>query len=211
MKMIIRALFVILLFLTSKVFSYEPAEGNITATLGPYFSKTNFEGSKSGATPKIMNGFALIVLGDINQYSSLEIGTFVMPKLFFREEGGKYISEQTQIVQITMGYRYWINPYFSTSAAFYSSYSTGVVGIIHNDFPPNQEINTSARDITEYGFDFALQGDIWNTEKFAVSLEGRYSTSVTSKKSESGDHYGFLLSLRYLIQKGRSSQEKTSP
>lgn len=189
-----------MLFLTAKSFAYDPAEGKVTATLGPYFTKTNFQGSSSGASPTVMNGFGLIALGDINSYSSLEIGTFVMPKLYFREEGGKYITEQTQIVQITMGYRYWINPYFSTSAAFYSSYSMGTVGRIHNDFPPGQEINTSARDTTEYGFDFALQGDLWSQNKFAVSLEGRYSASVTSKKNEHSDHYGFLLGLRYLVQ-----------
>ena len=208
MRNIIRALSIILLFLTVKAFAYNPAEGKVTATFGPYYTKTNFPTTRSGASPKIMNGFGLIALGDINSYGSLEIGTFVMPKLFFREEGGMVIVEQTQIVQITMGYRYWINPYFSTSLAFYSTYSMGNVGRLHNDFPPGQEIDTSARDITEYGFDFALQGDLWSSDKMAVSLETRYSPSVTSKRNEDSDHYGVLLGIRYLIQATKKVETK---
>lgn len=204
---IIKALSIILLCLTSKAFAYIPAEGNVTATFGPYLTQTNFHPSPTGARPSVMPGFGVIALGDVNKYGSLEIGAFILPKLFFRNEGEKYISEKTNIVQITMGYRYWINPYFSTSAAFYSSYSTGTVGIIHNDFPPGQEINTSARDITEYGFDFALQGDLWSNDQVAVSLEGRYSAAVTAKKNEHEDHYGVLLGLRYLIQ-SRAPQKR---
>ena len=211
MRNIIRALFIILLFLTSKALAYQPKEGKVTATLGPYFTQTNFKGSSSGAVPGVMSGFGLIALGDFSSYSSLEIGMFTMPKLFFRESVGKYISEQTQILQFTMGYRYWINPYFSTSLAFFSTYSMGLVGIIHSDFAPGQEIDTSARDVTEYGFDVALQGDLWKNDKMAVTLEGRYSASVTNKPDEHGDHYGFLLGFRYLVQEDKVVQKRPTP
>jgi len=208
MGTIIRLVLIILLFLSSNAFAYNPAEGKVTATFGPYYTKTRFPGAGSGAEAKIMNGFGLIALGDISDHGSLEIGTFVLPKLFFRQSNGLYITEQTEIVQITMGYRYWINPYFSTSAAFYSSYSMGNVGIIHNDFPPGQEIDTSARDITEYGIDFALQGDLWSSDRLAVTLETRYSASVTNKQNEYGDHYGVLLGLRYLVQEDKVVEQK---
>lgn len=200
MKNIIRVLFVILLFHTEKSFAYDPVEGQVTAILGPYFNKTNFAGVNSGINSTYLGGVGLIAVGDINQKGSLEIGMFYMPQMFFREQGPRLIAEKTQVMHISMGYRRWINPYFSTSLSFYSSYSMGEPIIIYSDFPLGSEIDTSARDITEYGLDWSLQGDLWSYDKFAVIFEGRYSLSVTSKQDEKSDQYGFLLGLRYLVQ-----------
>ena len=72
--------------------------------------------------------------------------------------------------------------------------------IIHSTFAAGAEIDTSARDTTEYGFDWAVQGDIWSNDKMAVIAETRYSLSVTSKEKEKSDHYGLMLGIRYLIQ-----------
>lgn len=177
-----------------------PQEGNVTATLGSFFYKTNFQDSPTGASSPNRAGLSLIAVGDINTVGSLEIGLFDLHKIYFRDELGKYIAEEKEVMHITMGYRYWINPYFSTSLSFYSSYSLGETKLIHSDFAPGLEIDTSAQDTTEYGFDWAVQGDVWGNEKWAVVGEARYSLSVTSKPAEKSDHYGFMLGLRYAIQ-----------
>lgn len=192
--------FSVVFLVCSSVSAYTPSEGNVTATLGTFGYKTNFSGSATGAASRNLAGLGLIALGDINNIGSLEIAMFDLHKVYFREEAGKYIAEEKEVIHITMGYRYWINPYFSSSLSFYSSYSLGEVRLVHSDFAPGTEIDTSARDTTEYGFDFAFQGDIWSSEKWAVIGEARYSLSVTSKKSEQSDHYGVMLGVRYQIQ-----------
>ncbi len=184
----------------NQVQAYTPQEGNVTATLGTFIYKTNFSGSNSGAKSPNLAGLGLIALGDINSFGSLEIAMFDLHKIYFREELGKHIAVEKEVIHITLGYRYWINPYFSSSLSFYSSYSLGDPRLVHSDFLPNTEIDTSANDTTEYGFDLAIQADLWSSEKWAVTSEGRYSLSVTSKKNENADHYGIMLGLRYLIQ-----------
>ncbi len=180
--------------------AYTPHEGNVTATLGTLVYKTNVKDSVTGASSPYLGALGLTALGDINDFGSLEIAMFDLHKIYFRDELGKFIAVEKEVIHITMGYRYWINPYFSTSLSFYSSYSLGDTRIIHSDFLPGTEIDTSANDTTEYGFDLAVQGDLWSQEKWAVISEARYSLSVTSKKSESADHYGVMLGVRYQIQ-----------
>lgn len=199
MSSIINFSLVIFIFI-NQAQAYTPQEGNVTATLGTFIYKTNFNGSDTGATSPNLAGLALVALGDINSIGSLEIALFDLHKIYFRDQLGKYIGVEKEVIHITMGYRYWINPYFSSSLSFYSSYSLGDTQIIHSDFLPGTEIDTSANDTTEYGFDLAVQGDLWSNEKWAVISEARYSLSVTSKKSEQADHYGIMLGLRYQIQ-----------
>ena len=199
MYFIINLSLIIFLFITQAQ-AYTAQEGNVTATLGAFVYKTNFNGSDSGASSAKLAGLGLIALGDINSNGSLEIAIFDLHKVYFREELGKYVAVEKEVIHITMGYRYWINPYFSTSLSFYSSYSLGDLRIVHSDFLPGTEIDTSANDTTEYGFDLAVQGDLWSAEKWAVISEVRYSLSVTSKKNENADHYGIMLGLRYQIQ-----------
>ncbi len=197
-----RAVFLFITFLLTSnlALGYTPREGNVTATLGTFAFKTNFSGSQTGAASRTLAGLGLIALGDINHIGSLEIAMFDLHKVYFREENGKYLAEEKEVIHITMGYRYWINPYFSSSLAFYSSYSLGEIRLVHSDFAPGTEIDTSARDTTEYGFDLAVQGDIWGNDRWAVVSEVRYSLSVTSKKNENSDHYGAFIGLRYQVQ-----------
>lgn len=189
-----------MLFLTGKSFAYDPVEGQVTATLGPIYTRTNYGGFNSEFNSSFKGGTGLVVLGDFNEHASLEISMFYMPQMFFREVDGLRIVEKTQLMHIGMGYRRWLSPYFSTSLAFYSSYSMGDPETIYTEFPATDKIDTSARDITEYGVDFALQGDLWSQDRLAVILEGRYSLSLTNKKGEKSDQYGAMLGLRYMVQ-----------
>lgn len=192
--------FGIFLTLSGPCLAYTPSAGNVSAILGPFVYKTNFRGSESGVTSPQLGGFGLMAVGDVDDKGSLEIAMFDMHKLYIRQQSGLFISEEKEVIHITMGYRWWLNSYFSTSLTFYSSYSLGDPKIIHSDFPIGAEIDTSARDTTEYGFDFALQSELWSQGKYAVVADARYSLSVTNKKNENSDHYGIFLGVRYEVQ-----------
>jgi len=198
----LKAFLLPIFLLTAKTsLAYTPEEGKVTATLGPYINKTNFQGNSSKDKSSYLGSYALIAVGDISSTGSLEIAMIYSPSmLFYREDAGKYLVERTQVMHITMGYRWWLSDNLSTSLAFYSAYSIGSHSIVSSDFAPPDLIDTSARDITEYGFDGAMQWEFWSNHKIAGVLEGRYSASVTSKKNENSDQYGILIGLRYLIQ-----------
>lgn len=196
-------IFLVILLLVFQASAYSPNEGNVTATLGTFLYKNNLGDKVSKLNSPSFSGLGLIALGDLNTIGSLEIAIFDLHKQYYREQAGYELVEEKEVVHITMGYRYWINPYFSSSLSFFSSYSMGEVKIIHTTFTPGTEIDTSARDTTEYGFDLAIQGDLYSSEIWAIVAEARYSLSVTSKENENSDHYGLMLGFRHLMQEKR--------
>ncbi len=176
--------------------------------LGPYVYRGNFGADVPGFESPVLSGSGLIVEGDLSNYGGLEISAFYMHKVFFREQNSRYIAEKVKMIYITMGYRRWFSENFSGGLSFYSSYPMGDGKVIYSDFP-TYSVNTSARDATEYGFDFSLQWEFWREEKWALALDARYSLSVTQKDHEDADHYGLLLGLKYEIQeKGQPKTEK---
>lgn len=194
-------LFAFIFFSSMKTFAYNAKEGNVSAILGPFIYKANFSGVASGTTSPDYVGTSLMAIGDISDHGSLELGIFYLPnKLYLRERYGNYLAERTQLVQITMGYRYWFTSYISGSLSFFSAYSLGNVDIAYSDFHGIDEPTTSARDKTEYGFDGALQYELWSKDRIALVTDVRYSRSVTSKEHEMADHYGYMLAVRYFIQ-----------
>ena len=188
------------LFYSISSLAYAPEEGNITSYFGPYIYKTNFRGSDTGATSPLMLGLGLVVDGDVNTKGSLEIALFLLNKTYYREEAGKFIAEQTALTHFTMGYRRWFTDTFSSSLSFSSGYSMGSPRIIHSDFPVGSEIDTSAKDTVEYGFDLSLQKELFKQPAYVVVIDARYSMSVTNKKNENSDHFGILLGFRYTVQ-----------
>lgn len=181
-------------------FAYIPEEGNVTATLGPYFNRTNFGDKPSGAESRTLRGWGLIAQGDANDKGALEIALFHTKRNFFREQGGLYVGEQAELIEIAMGYRVWLTKTFSFATDFYSSYTMGEQVLIHSDFPPGAAPDTSARDTTEYGLDFSLQTELFSYNRYALILDTRYSYSFTNKADERGDQYAALIGIKYLIQ-----------
>ncbi len=190
------------------VFAYDPADGNITVTAGSFAYKTIFphEDAGKGLVSGYHGNFGLIGNGDLDDKSSVEIGIFHMNKLFFRDQNGKTQVEQTQVMHISMGYRRWLNPYFSGGLGVYSGYPMDDTKVVHTDFALGTEIQTSARDKTEYGFDVSIQCEVWHNDMFSALVDARYIKSMTSKENEYADHYGLMLGLRYLFQDKRSKK-----
>lgn len=196
----LKILLVVLFFINQNINAYMPKEGNITAMLGPFVSRTDFQGSATHAKSPNFGGFGLIVQGDINSYGALEIAMMHFHKIYLREQQLLSQTEKIEQVHITMGYRYWMNPYFSTSLAFSSSYGIGDPQVVHSDFASSSQFDTSARDPVEYGFEFSLQSELWQNDRYSVIADGRYNLSVTNKEDEKGNHYGLFVGLKYLIQ-----------
>lgn len=190
------------------IFAYTLKEGNVTGIVGPYLYKTNFPASDSGANSPYLGDLGLIIQGDISDHSGLEIALFHMNKIYYRELDGKSITEETQLMHVTMGYRYFFNPYFSFSTAFYSAYALADPKILHSDFPLGSDVDTSARDTTEYGFDFSFQTELWGNGSNAIIADTRYAHSVTPKAGEKADHYGIFLGWKFLVQEKQHSEEK---
>ena len=180
--------------------AYDAADGNITVTFGPFLYRTIFPDTINGVSSGYHGDFGLILNGDLDHKGSLEIALFHMNKVYSRQEDAKTQVEQTQVMHISMGYRRWLNSYLSGALGFYSGYPMDDATVVHSDFVPGTEITTSARDKTEYGFDFSIVSEIWSNQTVSVVADARYAWSVTSQPHENADHYGFMLGVKYLFQ-----------
>lgn len=209
MKLIAGLLFIIFVTAHTQSLAHTAEEGKVTATLGPYINRTLFLGPYAKDLESYLGSYALIAVGDISPRGGLEIAMIYSPNiLFYRESAGKYIAERVQSIHITMGYHWWLTSRFSTSLAFYSAYSIGTPNIVYSEFSPANLVDTSARDVVEYGFDGAAQWELWSHQGLAAIIEGRYSASVTHKKDENSDNIGILIGLRYVVQEEKAIETR---
>ncbi len=188
------------LMLTTKLHSYVPKEGNISAILGPFVFKSDFTESNSGAKAPQNVGTSLIAIGDISNHGSLEVAFFYMNKVFMFHDDSNFLTLKTQLIHVTMGYRYWWTSYLSSSLAIFSAYPTGEISVIHSDFTGNSLPTTAAHAKAIYGVESAIQGELWSHGRYAVTSELRYSKALTTESANRANHYGLILSLRYFIQ-----------
>jgi hypothetical protein len=181
-----------------------PSSGNITAAFGPYVHQT--DDHHSGLNSPVDLGFGLIADGDVNSKGAIEVALYKYNMTYFRRQNGMTMSEVTDLLEITMGYRYWFWPWLSGALSFSSSYSMGAPRILQNQFPTGTEPETSAHATTMYGFGLDLQQQIWSSRQWGVIASERYLKSVTPRSGEKADQYGVLVGLRYLIQEGSSGK-----
>ncbi len=196
----LRLLLLLIVFLSVQSFAYTPKEGNVSVITGPFVSQTKFEPSGQQSPAPYLGGAVLMVQGDISDHGALEIAMIKMNKVFYREENGDFLSEQTELMHIALGYRKWFTPYFSGALDFFSSYTMGELNVLDRRVAAGHELETSASDVTEYGFDISVQGELWSSGRYAVIADARYSYNLTKKHDEKADHYGVLIGLKYFIQ-----------
>lgn len=189
-----------IIFLSLSLFAYKPKDGNLSATIGLLSYKTDFSSPKNEIESSVFSRPILILNGDLNNKGSLEIAMTHMYKLFLRDQDSQYQLEQAQFMHIGMGYRRWVNPIFSWSAAIYSEYPMKDKKVVYSDFAAGQEISTSASDKTEYGLDLSLQTEIWGNYFWSFVVDGRYGLSFTNQKNEKGNYYGLVFGVKYLFQ-----------
>jgi hypothetical protein len=209
-RLIKKILIVFLCFSAKQSFAYTPKEGNLAIILGPTFYKTDFGGANPAFNQAYATGLGLIAVGDLNEHGGLEFSVFTLNKTFLRaDEAGNYIAQKAEMLDITMGWRQWIDEMFSASISFFSAYPMGTPETIYSNIPFGEFVNTSASDKVEYGFEFAGQAELLHWEQFAFVTDVRYSWSVTPKEEEHGDHYGIMFGLRYMaIQKNDHTTKK---
>ncbi len=179
--------------------AHTPDEGKITFSLGGYYYQPQWP-SDVGVDPPVLRGAGLIAEGDLDKNGGIEIGFFHLSKVYLRTDGDDYLAERIQRMYITLGYRHWFERRFSGALAFFSSYSMGDPETYRSRQITGRVIETSARDITEYGFDFSVQWEFLYWNKVAFLLDGRYSLSVTSKTQEHSNFFGALILLKFEIQ-----------
>jgi hypothetical protein len=186
----------------SPLSAHEAVEGQIWFLAGPSLNQTLFNPpSESTSKSVLLGGQSFFIQGDLNDKSSLELYFSHANKQFFLKTDAGVLAEQTQLLHIAMGYRHWISNYLSTALLFYSSYSMGTPTKVHQDQSlVGSQLVTSAQDITEYGFDFSVQYEIWSEQSSTVFLDTRYSASLTSKADEVANHASFIIGYKWLIQ-----------
>lgn len=189
--------------------AYQPKEGNILAKLGIFASQTRFGDSNSHIETPWQSGLALFAEGDMYDKGGIEIGIMNFHKIFIRQQANQFVSEKTELMHITMGYRHWFNTWLSGSLMFYSEYTMGDPEVVHTDFAPAASPDTSARDTTEYGFDITAQAILFERQRYSIVLDGRYSISVTSKDHEYADHYGAFLAFQYFVQEKQPKKKRS--
>lgn len=200
MKKLNTFLLTLLTVLAESSFAHTPKEGLIMATMGPFLYRTNFDSRYSEVNSPLLAGAGLVVEGDVDRHGGIELGAFYLHKDYFRREGQDVLQEKNKIMYITMGYRHWLNRQISGAAAFYSSYTMGDYRTLHSDFPADSPADTSARDTTDYGFDFSLQYEFFKHKNMLFVFDARYSLNVTPKFHEEADHYGAMIGVKYKVQ-----------
>ena len=179
--------------------AHTPKRGDMRATPSLLHYRATTRHAVAEDAPRFGGGLA--VEGDVDYNGGVEIAMFYLDKLYVRKKGGDTVGEQIQRMYITTGYRHWFNPSLSAGAAFFSSYSMGEAKVVLDERHSGQQLATSARDVTEYGFDLSGQWEIWSNDAIAVVTDARYSLSMTHKQHEDADLYGILLGIKYLVPK----------
>ncbi|NJL26137.1 MAG: hypothetical protein HC902_13880 [Calothrix sp. SM1_5_4] len=185
------------LWLAPNVGAHTPADGDIRVSVGQAVSKTH-EWHHHFDSP-LTGGFAFLAEADLDRHGGLEIAAFFVPQIFSVEQGGRVITQSAKRVHITTGYRFWFDPRYSISLGFFSSYAMGDPQDVQNEFassPPN----TSARDMTDYGFDLSMQVEPYQNGRYSLILDGRYSYSVTPKAGEDMNQFTLFAGIKYFVQ-----------
>jgi hypothetical protein len=187
--------------------AHQPRDGDIHGTLGSFAYKTvprghDFKSPTNG-------GVGLVVNGDIDYNGGIEISLFYIHKVFSLQQDDQVITEAAKRISITLGYRHWIKPYLGVAAGFFSSYLMGSADILRSDFI-GVGPKTSARDTTEYGFEFSVQAEPWRRGSWAAIVDARYDLSITPKPGEAADHYGVFVGVKRFIQ-GNRPQASSPP
>ena len=145
-------------------------------------------------------GAGLITDADIDYNGGVEIAIFYFHQLYSVRQENQVITERTQRMYISTGYRHWFKPTLSAALGFFSSYAMGEEQVVRNDFKMNNAPVTSASDTTEYGFDLSLQYEPWHKDRWSVIFDARYAYSVTAKPHEDESFVSFLVGLKYFVQ-----------
>ncbi len=197
-------LLLIIFTLGTAAYAHVPEVGKIFATFGPFVHQVSSSYVQDSLSSPLAVDFGLLGEGDFNNKDGIEVGIFYGTKTYQRAYANTHLTERINKLSVPLGYRHWFSPAFSTAIAFDANYTMGEAQVIFNNAPKGSE-PTTARSITEYGFDFSVQWEPWTQNRFAMLIDARYFYSVSAKSNEDANQATILVGLKYLIQ------EKSDP
>jgi hypothetical protein len=136
---------------------------------------------------------------DIGGRGGIEVSMFYYESQFVVQQSTNFLVEKSHHIYIPIGYRYWLTDKFSFGTNFYAAYRIGKWTEVYRSPGISTDAVTSAQDITEYGFDFAIGIDLFTADKFAVFLDSRYVMPTTDKPDENSRAYIFFLGYKQRV------------
>jgi len=190
----------LLLLLSTPAYSYEPSEGNLNAGIAYFLSQNQLRNTDYKRTNPTFGGIALIVEGDLNSKSNLELDLEYFQKNYVRKINSQFVSEKTEVLNVNMGYRYWLFKPMSLGLGLSSLYSIGEPTVLYSELPAGSQLDTSASSIVKYGLELSVQFELFKNDKYTILLDNRYNYSLSNKDGESADHMTNMLIYKKLIQ-----------
>ena len=191
------------LLFSLKAWPHQPNPGRGMMSIGPLISRS-VDSPTPIASPTFW-GLGLIGEMDLSSNGGLEVALMYNENQYAVISGtSEYLVERAHRLSIPLGYRHWFSKSFSLAISFYSAYRIGAWSQLYRSPALSANINTSARDVTEFGFDFSLQADIWHSKDYTVFLDSRFLSPSTDKFGENSRAYVFILGAKYQVQGGKN-------
>ena len=178
------------IFLPHKSYSYQPKEGKLSASFGPFIHHGDFRSRPEAFYDKSRLGWALVTEAVFAEDWALEVGLFYLKKPYLRETSERFLIEELDRLYITTGARRWWASFFSTGFNFFSSFSMGdpvVVassGVIDDDF----ETLATRDSAAVYGLDLSARFELDLSSRDGIFLDLRYSYSLSSQGRDEANH-----------------------
>lgn len=184
-------------FLTLSSHAHEPIAGQGRMSFGPLTSRFIYSPTPVPSPTFIGLGFLGEI--DISKTSGIEVGMFYFESEYSVESSERWLAERAQRIYIPIGYRFWFSSKVSLAASFYAAYRIGKWTEVYRSPGISISAVTSAQDITEYGFDFSVQTDLYTTDNYILILDSRFTLPTTDKPDENSRSYMFLLGWKFRV------------
>lgn len=191
------------LIFSHTAWSHQPNPGRGMMSVGPLASRS--VDSPTPISSPTFWGLGIIGEMDLSTNGGLEVALMYNENQYaVLSNNTEYLVERAHRLSIPLGYRHWFTKNFSLAISFYSAYRIGAWSQLYKSSALPSNINTSARDITEFGFDFSLQADLWQSKDYIVFLDSRFLSPSTDKFGENSRTYVFILGAKYQMQRGKN-------
>ncbi len=186
------------LCISSEILAHDAQEGKVMATVGGLLSRLVHTPEGIGNPP--LWGTGLTIEADANDKGGVEVSLFYLDNQYSVQQGSSLLVERVHRIYIPLGYRRWVSDRLSWGASFFSSFRIGAYNPMYASPGIDPNFTTSARDVTEYGFDVSVQWDLWRHNNYYLVIDARYSFPVTEQPDEFSDVHMVFLGLKYEVQ-----------
>lgn len=130
-------------------------------------------------------GFGGLVEANINGFLGIETGAMFVKRQYEVSGTLGSVVQQTNRIHVPVLVKFWPTNFLYVGAGPYASFKTGSVNTALNaGNTPIGDINTSADDDVEIGYDLSLGVNFAVAGKTGIFVEARYSSPFESEDSE---------------------------